>query len=357
MTREINTFEEEFLPRREAWILLAQLALCFSLYCALSYFLPHDRYIRYQQLADSDLFRSRWVYERIHYDKTPIDVAILGSSRLETSVSAPILEKELSEKFGRPIHVANLAIPQEGRNLHFLVARELLEKHPETRIILLSVVENADLSHPAFRYLADPIDLLRAPLLLNHYYFLDAALLPYRQMSYFVQTEFPGWFGVSRTFRKDYAGTGFDTTYSFHLPSGKLVDRYYVMPQDKLEADYREKIMGLGSTWHQPSRWHALNNPLEEEYTRRIVDVARKHGVETIFVRLPFYKSPPHMYDEAFYRGLGPLLDAEGLTSDPRDFEDGGHFNRSGTNLVSAWLKEAIKPYLGPLETAVSASK
>jgi hypothetical protein len=204
MTAEINTFEAEFIPRKRAWILLAELALCFSFYCVLSYFLPHDRYIRYQQLADSDLFRSRWVYERIHYDKTPIDVAIIGSSRLETSVSAPILEKELSEKLGRSIHVANLAIPQEGRNLHFLVARELLESHPETRIILLSVVERADLSHPAFRYLADPIDLLRAPFLLNHYYFIDAAFLPYRQLSYFVQTYLPGWFGVSRAFRKDY---------------------------------------------------------------------------------------------------------------------------------------------------------
>ena len=197
-------------------------------------------------MTDSDLFRTRWVYERIHYDKTPIDVAIIGSSRLETSVSAPILEKELSEKLGRPIHVANLAIPQEGRNLHFLVARELMENHPETRIILLSVVEQADLSHPAFRYLADPIDLLRAPLLLNHYYFLDAAFLPYRQMSYFVQTYLPGWFGVSRTFRKDYVGTGFDTTYSFYLPSGKLVDRYHVMPQDKLEAGSRRIIDGVG---------------------------------------------------------------------------------------------------------------
>jgi hypothetical protein len=356
MTTEINTFEEEFVPRRRAWILLAQLALCFSLYCVLSYFLPHDRYIQYQQLADSDLFRSRWVYERIHYDKTPIDVAILGSSRLETSVSAPILEKELSEELGRPIHVANLAIPQEGRNLHFLVARELVESHPETRIILLSVVERADLSHPAFRYLADPIDLLCAPLLLNHYYFLDAAFLPYRQMSYFVQTYLPGWFGVSRAFRKDYQGTGFDTTYSFYLPSGKLVDRYHVMPQDKLDAGYGRIMTGLGGAWHQPSRWHALNNPLEEEYTKRIVDVARKHGVETIFVRLPFYDSPPHMYDEAFYRGLGPLLDAEGLTSDPRDFEDEGHFNRAGTNLVSPWLKEAIEPYLGPLKSPFSPS-
>jgi hypothetical protein len=357
MANEINTFEEEFIPQRRAWILLAMLSVFFFLYCAFAYLLPHDRYIRYQQLANSDLFRTRWVYERIHYDKTPIDVAIIGSSRLETSLSAPILEKELSEELGRPIHVANLAIPDEGRNLHFLVARELLESHPETRIILVSVVERADLSHPAFRYLADPIDLLRARLLLNHYYFLDAAFLPYRQLSYFAQTHFPGWFGVSRTFRKDYAGTGFDTTYSFYLPSGKLVDRYHVMPQDRLEAGSKEMIEALGGRWNQPSRWHALNFPLENEYTERLVDLARKHGVETIFVRLPFYKSPPHMYDEAFYRGLGPLLDAEELNGDPLHYGDPGHFNRFGTNLVSPWFKEAIEPYLYPLKAHVTPSK
>jgi hypothetical protein len=357
MTAEINAFEEEFVPRKRAWILLAQLAMCFMLYCVLSYVLPHDRYIRYQQLTNSDLFRTRWVYERIHYDKTPIDVAILGSSRLETSVSAPILEKELSEKLGRPIHVANLAIPQEGRNLHYLVARELLQNHPETRIILVSIVENADLSHPAFRYLADPVDLLQAPLFISHYYFLDAAFLPYRQMSYFVQTLFPAWFGVSRTFRKDYAGTGFDTTYSFYLPSGKLVDRYNVMPKDELEAFSKERINGFQVPWRAPSPWHALNNPLENGYTERLVEQAREHCVETIFVRLPFYKSPPHMYDEAFYRSLGPLLDAEQLNGDPQNFEDGGHFNRSGTDLVSTWLNGAIDPYLNPLRDRAFCSK
>jgi hypothetical protein len=357
MTTEINTFEEEFIPQRRAFLLLALLAIFFLSYCVLSYLLPHDRYVRYQQLRDSDLFRSRWVYERIHYDKTPIDVAILGSSRLETSVSAPILEKELSEKLGRPIHVANLAIPQEGRNLHYLVARELLENHPETRIILVSVVEQADLSHPAFRYLADPSDLLRAPLFLNHYFFLDAAFLPYRQMSYFVQTLVPTWFGVSRTLRKDYLGTGFDTTYSFYLPSGKLVDRYYVMPIDKLDAGSKEAINRLGGPWREPTHWEVLNNPLETEYTKRLVEVAREHCVETVFVRLPFYKSPPHMYDEAFYRGLAPLLDAEQLNGDPLSFEDSGHFDRSGTDLVSAWLKEAINPYLSSLEDRALCSK
>jgi hypothetical protein len=357
MTAEINTFEEELVGQKRAWTLLALLAICFSSYCVLSYFLPHDPYIRYQQLTDSDLFRTRWVYERIHYDKTPIDVAILGSSRLETSVSAPILEKELSEKLGRPIHVANLAIPMEGRNLHYLVARELVENHPETRIILLSVVERADLSHPAFRYLADPGDILQAPFLINHYYFLDAAFLPYRQMSSFFQTYFPGWFGVSRTFRKDYTGTGFDTTYSFYLPSGKLVDRYHVAPQDELETGSKQLINELGGSWHAPSRSQALNNPLENEYTKRLVEVAKEHCVETIFIRLPFYKSPPHMYDEAFYSGLGPLLDAQELNSNPHNYGDRGHFNRYGTDLVSAWLNKALDPYLAPLDNPASCSK
>jgi hypothetical protein len=126
------------------------------------------------------------------------------------------------------------------------------------------------------------------------------------------------------------------------------------MPKDELETGSRQLINELGDPWREPSRWSALNNPLENEYTKRLVNVAKEHCVETIFVRLPFYKSPPHMYDEAFYSGLGPLLDAEQLNSNPQNYGDRGHFNRSGTDLVSAWLKVAIDPFIGPLKTPVS---
>jgi hypothetical protein len=335
--------------------------LCLTGFLALLWFatlsLPHDRYIRYQQLTDSDLFRTRWVYERIHYDKTPIDVAIIGSSRVEASISAPTLERELSQKFGREIHVANLAIPEEGRNLHYLVARELIQFHPETKIILASVVEQARLSHTAFRYLADSDDLLRAPLLINHFYFLDAAFLPYREMSYFVQTQFPRWFGVSRTFRNDYFGTGMDTTHSFYLPSGKLVDRDQIAPIDKLEAGSERIIREGGGPFRKPSDWWALNNPLEPEYTRRLVSLAKDHCVEVVFVRLPFYNSPEDMYDKDFYRGLAPLLDAEQLAGDSGSYADPGHFNRKGIDQVSPWLWHSIGPYLGPLNGNSSCPK
>jgi hypothetical protein len=120
---------------------------------------------------------------------------------VEGSISAPVLETELSEKFHRPIHVVNLASPNEGRNLQYLLTRELLENHPQTKILLVSVVERADMTHPAFRYLADVSDLLRAPLLINHFYFSEAAFLPLHQMTYFLQTYMPSWFGMSRSRR------------------------------------------------------------------------------------------------------------------------------------------------------------
>jgi hypothetical protein len=357
MTAEINTFDAEFVSRRRARLLLTLLVVAFVLWLSIPLLLPHDRYIRYQQLNDSDLFRTRWVYERIYYNKTPIDVAIIGSSRVEAGISAPVLEKELTQKLGRSVHVANLAIPEEGRNLHYLIARDLIERHPETRIILVSVVEQANLSHPAFRYLADGGDLLHAPLLINHFYFLDAAFLPYRQMSYFVQTHFPAWFGVRRSFLQDDVEAAMDTTHSFYLPSGKLVDRDAVAPAEKLTAGSKQLIKSYGDEWHPPSYWNAVNNPLETEYTKELVDVAKAHCVEVVFVRLPFYKSPPHMYDETFYRNLGPLLDAQQLSEDPRSYSDPGHFNRYGIDLTSQWLWNSIGPHLGPLESPAPCSK
>ena len=350
MQIEINPFDEAFLSARKGMILLVLLVCSFAAYCVLATMLPHDRYIRFQQLRASDLFRSRWIYERIHYDKTPIDVAIVGTSRVEAAVSAVVLEKELSAKFGRPIHVANLAMPDEGRNLHYLLVKELLDTHPETRIILLSVSEQADATHPAFRNLADAGDLLRAPLLINHYFVLDAAILPYRQMSYFLQSKFPRWFGVSRSFRPDYWGTDFDPTYSFTLPSGKVVDRYLVAPPEKLEAGSRKLTSTLGGTWHEPSAWHRLNNPEEPVYTTRLVEVAKEHCVEVIFVHLPYYKTPPHIFDDSFYRNLGPFLDARELSGDPSHYADTEHFNRAGTELVSRWLWREIGSYLAPLD-------
>lgn len=354
MTEGIQRGEVEVAPGK-AWGLIAWLFAGFAALCFLSLLLPNSPYIRYQQFDQSDLFKLRWVYERIHFDSSPIDVAIIGSSRVEAAVSAPELEAALSETLGRPIHAANLAVPYEGRNLHYTVTKELLESHPETRLILVSVVERADITHPGFRYVSSAADVLRAPMWINHYYLSDAAFLPYRQMSFFVQTLFPSLFERSAAFRKDsYLGTGWDSTQTFRTPTGRLIDRYFVASPEKLAAGAAEMKAGLGTPdghWVQPSAWYTLNAPLEPDYTDRLVELAKQHGAQVVFLHLPFYTSIPGQYDHAFYERLAPLLDAQQFSTDPHSYADEGHFNRYGIAKVSAWLDKAIEPYLDPLRS------
>jgi hypothetical protein len=353
MAENISNSEEGFAEGR-AWRWIGVLFGGFAALCVLSVLLPHSRYIRFQQFDQSDLFRMRWDYERMHFDPTPIDVAIIGSSRVEAALSGPELEVSLSKKLGRPIHVANLAVPYEGRNLHYIVAKELLDSHPETRLILVSVVERADISHPAFRYVSDVRDVLHAPLWINHYYAIDAAFLPYRQMSFFVQSLFPSWFRESDTSRSDYLGTNFDSTRTFRTPTGRLIDRYLVAPPGKLAQEAAELKSGIGNGdgyWIRPSTWYTTNAPLEPEYTARLAALAKQHGAEVVFVHLPFYSSVPGQYDHAAYEQLGPLLDAQQFSDDPHCYADAGHFNRYGIVKVSPWLASAIDPYLDPLRS------
>src|SRR5688572_5686437 len=124
-----------------AGLLLLVLAAVFTLLSVLTVALPHDPYIRYQQLRNTIQFRSQWIYERIELDPTPIHVAIVGNSRMGAGVSAPQLQELLQAKTGQNIQTANVSLPQEGRNVHYAVAKRLIETRPELKTIVFSVVE------------------------------------------------------------------------------------------------------------------------------------------------------------------------------------------------------------------------
>lgn len=115
-------------PAPRSWPQIALVLATFVALCFGTVLLPHDPYIRYQQLAKTIQFPAVWGYERIAFDPTPVDVAIVGNSRLQASVSAPQLSQELTQKLGRPVNVANFSMPQEGRNAHYVIVRNLLEQ-------------------------------------------------------------------------------------------------------------------------------------------------------------------------------------------------------------------------------------
>lgn len=89
--------------------------------------LPHDPYIRYQSLAGTIFERSRYHYERLTFDPTPVDVVVLGASRAAGGVSPPALEAALKSE-GLDLHVVNLGIPAAAMDINVVEAREALHQ-------------------------------------------------------------------------------------------------------------------------------------------------------------------------------------------------------------------------------------
>ena len=104
------------VPQRKATVgklvftIFAALAVAFILNAAVC-LLPENDYQRWQ-LQDPD-GRLRWIYERIHFDPTPIDIAIVGPSREQLGFSPPPSSK-ISRSTAGALNVVNFAMPAPG---------------------------------------------------------------------------------------------------------------------------------------------------------------------------------------------------------------------------------------------------
>lgn len=335
------------VPDGRFWRLLGGALLTFAGLFTLSVMLPHDPYVRYQQLAPTIQFRVIRSYERIVYDPTPIDIAFIGNSRVQAAVRAPLLADELSRRLGRPVHVENLALPQEGRNAQSVIAGLLLAHHPEVKLIVLSAIEQMPRdSHPAFRNIATVGEVFAAPPLVNRDYVTDIAYLPYRQLSLFAQTLAPSWFGTKPGFNpKDYAGTSFDTTASFRNPTGSWIDREATHGAGELRAAARARVEGIHPPV-LPARFAGIEFAMERVYTRRIADRARANGTRIGFLYLPIFENHASVQAAGFYRHFGPILDARFLADDAVNYSDYGHLNRTGSLRLTEWLADRMPAML-----------
>lgn len=324
-------------------VLLALSLSMFVMLCVGAVFLPHDPYLRYQQLSNTLQFRLEWVYDRIHHDPTPIDVALVGVSRTQASISAPKATEMLSQALGREVEFANLSMPQQGRNAHFAVVRQLLDTRPETQVLVLSVVEQMPrMAHPAYRNIAEAEDIIRAPILINYNYFSDLAFLPWRQTALTVQQIDPGLFGAKSRFDPSrYEGTRLDSTLSYQSPTGSYVDRDKVVPKAELDGQTKSYLSNLS-----PSRLSAelvdYEFAGEKFYLRKIVELARERDVQIVFLYLPIYKGPTEILDDGYDPTYGPLLSATFIVDEPTWFSDYGHLNRYGSPRATKWFSDGL---------------
>ena len=307
--------------------------------------IPHDRYIRWQDIRVEAYARFSWIYERIHFDQTAIDIAFIGTSHSMNGIDGAAVQAGLGEVGGACRHVVNFAFPSYGRNLHWLIARELLE-HRTVRTLVLEVFENESRkAHPFFANVAEVADVLQAPAIINLNFFTDIAELPARQVMLGLKTLMPERFGLHRGFDPArYDGADVDNTRRVQVGGVALTPlRDRILPREQLDRE-AARIRAGKNTNMLGERFAALEYGLPRHYLGRILDLARQRGVEVKFLYLPSYgyvQDQPR--DLALYAGHGEMLATGALLAEPGFWNDFHHLNLHGAAALSGRLAEMLR--------------
>jgi hypothetical protein len=320
-------------------VLGAALAVAVIL-CAAVCLLPENDYQRWQ-LQDPD-GRLRWIFERIHFDPTPVDVAIVGPSREHLGFSAATIEQDLARQ-GKHANVANFALPGAGRDIQWAILDELF-KAKSPKLVVLGVEEEPyPFGHFFFKYVAPAEAIVFPPSPFLHNYLYNLAYLPIRKLKLFGANLFPDLFGLTKRFDPEhYAKNRTDFSTSFPGEFGKLVDMEHPVPRATLLAEPREPL---------PRTLVAraltrLNGGEDHLFTQKIAREAKAHGAQLVFVHLPMFDGPQTVSDEDFLKQFGLVLNYGDLAPHDELFENWAHLNHAGSMMASARLADAIGPDL-----------
>jgi hypothetical protein len=315
--------------------------------------LPHDKFLRYEALNDHVAPNAYWIYERIHYDPTPIDVAFIGTSRTGRSVNAQRLEADLRAR-GIATHAANLYLFKTGRNMHYAVAKELLE-HRQVKLLVLEITEQEDRKpHPDFVFLADPQDIVFAPTLINLRYLSDLARLPGRQVDLFLQTALQrlGWRRPDFV-PPPYRGPDIDISHSLVTLDGREYSFDREHSRSEMEAlRVKQEASLTPSVLPESLNWLEYRFP--RLYVDRILDLAARHGTRVVFLYVPRYGAPESPAPYKLYTQRAGLINPGPGIQNYRFWDEETHMNWSGAKFLTDAVAEQLADggYLGPVRAA-----
>lgn len=299
--------------------------------------LPHDKYLRYQALNDHAAPRAYWIYERIHSDPAPIDIAFIGTSRTGRSIHTARLEKDLAQQ-GVSAKAANLFIYKTGRNMHYVLAKELLESR-KVKLLVLEITEQEDRKpHPDFVFLADANDVAFAPWFINLRYLSDLARLPGRQLDLFLQTQLAP-LGVQKPdfVPPPYEGSNLDISEYLTSIDGQ---KHYFLQQHSLEEmeALRREQEAIITPAMLPGSLNWLEYRFPRYYMRRILDLAASHGTKVVLLYVPRYGGPSMPAPYAEYASRFPLINPGTQMQDFRLWDEVTHLNWHGSQVLTDYV-------------------
>ena len=334
-------------PLATGWFLTA-VVTAFAVCGVVAVLLPHDPYVRYQSLNGTMFERASWIYERIHFDPTPIDVAFIGSSRTARGAVPSLIEPELRRR-GAARKVVNFSLPASGMDIRLTLARELLESR-DVELLVIGVVEALPRDgHQAFSDIATPGEILTSPWVVNRNLPKNLARLPIRQMQLSFASAFPAAFGYRTAFDPSlYPGATIDS----RLFSGWTVEgeaRLHANPghaRELAEESARRKGEITPPVLPEYLRWVEFG--VSRTYLERIARLADAHDTRLAFVFFPFFQGYREPLEKQWLEERGPLWIADFMMTDPANYNDAAHASASGADQLAVWLSDRIVENLQP---------
>jgi hypothetical protein len=322
-------------PLRLGWVLTVMAFGCLvSAVTAVA--LPHSAYIRYQSLQGTIYDHARWIYERIHFDDTPIDIAFVGSSRTYAGVIPALVEAALEKRGHGDLRVANLSLPASGFDIRYTTVRELLETR-DVKLLVFSLVEAFPRDgHQAFGDLGTVGEILSSPWIVNRTLPQNVARLPMRQMRLALASAVPGAFGMDR----DFDPARYSGASTPDGSEGKPVQTDEAHAKDLANESRMRKSEITPPILPESLSW--IEFGVSQTYVKRIVALAEAHHTRVAFLFLPFFDGYEMPLEAHWVERYGPLWNADFMMHDPANYKDAAHGSANVTPAIADWLADHL---------------
>lgn len=281
--------------------------------------IPVDVRMKYAGLKNDCFNHGIWIHDRIHHNPDPVDIAFLGSSHTINGIDDRIISESLT-----PIKAANFAYCRLGRNLDYVLLKEILKKKKISKLVV-EVREREDrYSHPVFPYIASTPDVVYPFLIFNRDTFKDI----WYHLSYKIET------GQDVIYKRDsipdYRQEDFGFAGHYDTALASLLDEIKIkrnLPK-KEESKYMKEFH--------------LNYP--RGYLRKISQICKENQIALCFLYLPSYGNQNKVPEAlSLYEELGIILiPPDTIFDNPLNWHDENHLNINGARLLSQWLADQL---------------
>lgn len=286
-------------------------------------YLPFSKEFRSNYRKNVDCNTS-WMYYRMYENKTPIDIAFVGTSHTGCGVNDSLISREV----GPSLNVANLAYCTKGRNLHFTVIKNLLAtKKPKLIVLEIRETESTS-SHKDYSLMANTEDLL-----LHSYPYSFSYLenmvdgIKYRFLYHRMKLKNTLDYSPPSNYEENYAYV------PFYFYGDSLDLTKHSIKNQKQYQRRKDNIIKDQYYW-------------EPEYAlKQIKILCEENSIPLRLLYLPSIGNENTVpLREEFYNDMAPIwYPPKKVLSDKSNWVDGEHFNYWGSKKLSIWLSSKIE--------------